>query len=53
MSTILAAEFKNNDEDERHPLVVPTMVFCTAINGMTVGILWASANSFVASCAND
>jgi hypothetical protein len=26
---------------------------CTAFNGLTVGILWASANSYVASCATE
>lgn len=52
LSSILAAQFgelKELDETATpHPLIAPCILLSTCLNGLTVGILWASANSFVA-----
>jgi len=57
LSTILAAEFQRvtdpNVPGDPHPLIVPALLLCTCINGLTVGVLWACANSYVADCASE
>eukprot|EP00347_Sterkiella_histriomuscorum_P001726 403370919 len=57
-STILAAEQKdkmNFDGSQKTPskYIVGLLFFSTMLNGLTVGILWACANNYVARCASE
>ena len=56
LSTILAAKqstYKDDNFLETKTFTTVVLFVATIINGTSVGILWASANSYVASCASE
>jgi MFS family permease len=59
LTTTLASKYqdaKTNDPDSwfaNQQLIESFLFFSSMCNGLAVGILWSSANSYVASCAND
>lgn len=54
MSMLLVAEKQGSDIFFLPDFYIVVVLFCAAIiNGITVGILWASANQYIAECAPD